>query len=155
MLNRGGGQIFFARLGFAVPRTDRPLLLYDGVCNLCHGAVRWILKRDRKQRFVFAALQSKAGQAALAEAGFAGETPDSVVVIDGDHVYLESGAALKAARVVGGLWSLLAVFWIVPAPIRNAVYRWVARNRYRWFGQKQACPMPDPQHFHRFLDLDE
>lgn len=132
-----------------------PVLLFDGVCNLCHGTVQWILKRDRRARFRFAALESQAGQALLRDAGFTGPTPESVVVIDQGEVYLHSSAALHVTRYLGFPWRLLRVFVLIPPPLRNAVYRWVARNRYRWFGKKDACPMPTPETMARFLDLDE
>lgn len=132
-----------------------PLLLFDGVCNLCHGAVQWILKRDRKKRFRFAALQSQAGREAMAEAGHEGPIADSVVVIDGERIYERSSAALKVASLLGFPWRLLMIFWIIPRPIRDAIYRWIARNRYRWFGKKDACPMPTPETIARFLDANE
>ena len=132
-----------------------PLLLFDGVCNLCHGAVQWILKRDRKKRFRFAALQSQAGREAMAEAGHEGPIPDSVVVIDDGRIDERSSAALKVASLLGFPWRLLMIFWIIPRPIRDAIYRWIARNRYRWFGKKDACPMPTPETIARFLDANE
>ena len=132
-----------------------PLLLFDGVCNLCHGAVQWILKRDRKKLFRFAALQSQAGREAMAEAGHEGPIPDSVVVIDDRRIYERSSAAIKVASLLGFPWRLLMIFWIIPRPIRDAIYRWIARNRYRWFGKKDACPMPTPETIARFLDANE
>ena len=137
-------------------QPSRPLLLlYDGVCNLCHGAVQWVLKRDRKERFQFAALQSRVGQEAMAACGHQGPLPDSVVLIEGRNMRQESDAALRVARLLGFPWALLAVFRIVPPPLRDAIYRWVARNRYRWFGKKDACPMPSPELLERFLDAGE
>jgi predicted DCC family thiol-disulfide oxidoreductase YuxK len=132
-----------------------PLLLFDGVCNLCHGAVQWILARDRKQVFRFASLQSRVGREALAEAGFTGPTPESVVVIEDGQVYLAGNAALRVASILGGVWSAAAVFRIIPRPIRDGIYHWIARNRYRWFGKKEACPMPTPGTLERFLDAHE
>lgn len=132
-----------------------PLLLFDGVCNLCHGAVQWILKRDHKERFRFAALQSQAGREAMVEAGHEGPVPDSVVVIDGGRIYERSSAALRVASLLGFPWRLLMIFWVIPRPFRDTTYRWIARNRYRWFGKKDACPIPTPETIARFLDADE
>lgn len=139
----------------SAPAASSPVLLYDGVCNLCHGAVQWILKRDRRQRFRFAALQSQAGREALAGAGFHGPPPESVVVIANGQVYQQSAAALQAAKALGFPWALLMALAIVPRPIRDAVYRWIARHRYRWFGKKDACPMPTPKTLALFLDAHE
>lgn len=132
-----------------------PLLLFDGVCNLCHGAVQWILARDRKQVFRFASLQSQVGRAALAEAGYTGPIPESVVVIEDGQVYLAGNAALRVASILGGVWKAAAVFRILPRPLRDGIYHWIARNRYRWFGKKEACPMPTPETLDRFLDAHE
>lgn len=132
-----------------------PLLLFDGVCNLCHGAVQWILARDRKKRFRFASLQSQVGREALAEAGFEGPPPESVVVIDQGQVYLAGDAALRVAKILGGIWSAAAVFRVLPRALRDGIYHWIARNRYRWFGKKEACPMPTPETTARFLDAHE
>jgi predicted DCC family thiol-disulfide oxidoreductase YuxK len=137
-------------------RTARPpLLLFDGVCNLCHGAVQWILARDRKMVFRFASLQSQAGREALTEAGFTGPVPESIVVIDGGQIYHAGNAALRVASILGGLWSAVAVFRIIPRGLRDGLYHFIARNRYRWFGKKEACPMPTPEVLDRFLDADE
>jgi predicted DCC family thiol-disulfide oxidoreductase YuxK len=135
--------------------TCPPLLLFDGVCNLCHGAVQWILARDRKQVFRFASLQSQAGRKALAEAGFTGPIPESVVVIDAGEVYVAGDAALRIAAILGGVWSAAVVLRIIPRGLRDGVYHWIARNRYRWFGKKEACPMPTPETLERFLDAGE
>ena len=137
------------------PATRPPLLLFDGVCNLCHGAVQWILARDRKQVFRFASLQSQVGREALAEAGFTGPIPESVVVIDGGEVYVAGDAALRVASILGGIWSAIAVLRIIPRGLRDGIYHWIARNRYSWFGKKEACPMPTPETLERFLDANE
>ncbi|MCH2101793.1 MAG: thiol-disulfide oxidoreductase DCC family protein [Planctomycetes bacterium] len=132
-----------------------PLLLFDGVCNLCHRAVRWVLKRDRQKLFRFASLQSRAGKLAIKETGHHGPTPDSVVVIDQGKIYERSDAALRIARLLGFPWALFLALWVIPRPIRDAIYRWIARHRYRWFGKKSACPTPPPDAITRFLDANE
>lgn len=131
-----------------------PLILYDGVCKLCHAAVRFVLARDRHARFRFAALDSPAARARLADAGARGlETlPDSVVLIDGAGVHVRSTAALRIARALGFPWSLACLAIVVPRPLRDALYDAIARRRYRWFGREDACPMPPPGVADRFLD---
>ncbi|MEM0983742.1 MAG: thiol-disulfide oxidoreductase DCC family protein [Planctomycetota bacterium] len=134
---------------------SRPILLFDGVCNLCDAAVQFVIDRDRKERFRFAALQSDAARAALRDAGAPHDLPDSMIVIDGDGIRTRSDAALAVARRLGFPWSLLVVLWIVPRFIRDPMYAWIARNRYRWFGRQTACRVPMPELRERFLDADE
>lgn len=135
----------------AEPDFNSAVLLFDGVCNLCNASVQWVLKRDRKGVFKFAALQSEAGQELLRKFGFSPENFDSVVLIAGNRIFTRSDAALETVRRMGGLWSLSAVFKIIPRPIRNALYDWVARNRYRWFGRREECMLPRPEWKERFL----
>ncbi len=135
----------------AEPQIAR-LLLFDGVCNLCNGAVQFVIERDPEQKFMFASLQSVTGQERLRHFGLSTQHFDSFVLIEGKRFYTESTAALRVARHMGGGWPLLYAFIIVPAPIRNAVYRFVARNRYRWFGRQDSCAMPTPELKARFLN---
>jgi predicted DCC family thiol-disulfide oxidoreductase YuxK len=137
------------------PADTAPLVLFDGVCNLCHGAVQFVIKNDPKARFRFAALQSPAAEQALAAAGFEGPRPDSMMLVDRGRVYTRSAAALAIARGLRFPWPLLAVFWIVPSPLRDLVYRWIARHRYRWFGKRDECWVPTPELRARFADSDE
>ncbi|MCY3700417.1 MAG: DCC1-like thiol-disulfide oxidoreductase family protein [Gemmatimonadetes bacterium] len=134
----------------------RPIVLFDGVCNLCAGAVRFIIRRDRRGRFRFAALQSDAGRRIRAEQGAslpeAGEPPESLVLVAGGRTHARSGAALRIAAGLDRGWPLLAVFLVIPAPLRDLAYRLVARNRYRWFGKQTACELPRTDESWRFLD---
>ena len=132
-----------------------PIVLFDGVCNLCNGSVQFLLKRDPEGRFRFAALQSDAGRRLMAEHGLAADTLSSVLLIEGGRVWHESSAALRIARHLPGAWKLLRVFAIVPRPLRDAAYRWIARNRYRWFGKRDECMVPRPGDRERFLDATE
>lgn len=132
-------------------QVNSPVLLFDGVCNLCNGAVQWVLLRDRRGIFRFAALQSETGQVMLQRLGFSAEAFNTVVLVDGDRVYTRSDAALEVVRRVGGLWPVLYVFKIVPRPIRDAVYNWVASNRYRWFGRQEQCMLPRAEWKSRFV----
>ena len=128
-----------------------PVLLFDGVCNLCNASVQWVLKRDKKGQFRFAALQSDTGRQLLEQIGFSNEKIETVVLIDGDRFFVRSDAVLEMAKRLGGIWSLAGVFRLVPRSIRDAVYKWVARNRYRWFGERAQCMMPRPEWKGRFI----
>jgi predicted DCC family thiol-disulfide oxidoreductase YuxK len=122
------------------------IILFDGVCNFCNASVQFIIRRDPRQRFRFGALQSEPGQALLKQHGIT-PTADlqSVVLIENGRLYTHSTAALRIARQLSGAWPLLYGFIIVPRPIRDWVYAFVARNRYRWFGKKEACSIPTPE----------
>jgi Uncharacterized protein conserved in bacteria len=135
----------------ALPTGHGPLLLFDGVCNLCNAYVQWVLKRDKKGLFRFAALQSETGQAVLRAKGLSGQKMDTVILADGNLVFSRSDVALEIVRRLGLPWSLFYVFKWVPRPIRDTVYNWVARNRYRWFGQREECILPQPEWRERFL----
>lgn len=130
---------------------NSPILLFDGVCNLCNASVQWVIRRDPQGIFRFAPLQSETGQSLLRQSGLSSEHFDTVVLVDGDRIFTRSDAALEIARRIGGVWSLLAVFRRVPRPIRNAVYDWIARHRYRWFGKTEACMIPRPEWKKRFV----
>ena len=134
--------------------SPRPqaVVVFDGVCNLCNYAVMFIIRRDVNGRYRFASLQSEAGQSLLRQYGLPSEHFDSVVLIEGNRCYTQSTAALRIARGLGGLWPMLYLLIALPRPWRNALYNWVARNRYRWFGQPDQCLMPAPELRERFLD---
>ena len=128
------------------------ILLFDGVCNLCNGAVNFIIDRDPKGHFKFAALQSDFGQEKLKELGFDQEDFDSLVLLSGGKVYKKSSAALRIAKKLSGLYPLLFVFIIIPPFIRHALYDLIARNRYKWFGKRETCRMPTPELKARFVE---
>lgn len=123
-------------------QPPHPVIFFDGVCNLCTGSVQFIIKHDPKQYFRFASLQSELGQQFLQQNGLSADTFDSFIVWENGKYYTESTAALRVARKLSGLWPGLYVFILLPAFIRNSVYRLVARNRYRWFGKKETCWVP-------------
>ena len=132
-------------------RDAHPIVLFDGVCNLCHGTVRFLLERDPTARFRFAPLQSEIGGALLAHFGLDATAFDNVVLIDAEGAHARSDAALRCARVLGAPWSWARALAVIPRPLRDAAYDFVARNRYRWFGKKDTCPMPRPEWRARFL----
>lgn len=131
---------------------NKDVLLFDGVCNLCNGAVNFIIDRDPRQHFRFAALQSDFGQEKLGELGFNTEEFDSLVLLSQGKVYKKSTAALRIARKLNGLWPLLYIFMIVPPFIRHWVYDLIGKNRYRWWGKRDSCRMPTPELRQRFVD---
>lgn len=131
--------------------TPHPIVLFDGVCNLCNGSVQFILKRDPRGRFRFASLQSEAGRRLMTEHGLDPDALSSVVVIEDGRAWQESSAALRIARHLPGGWKLLRIFAVIPRPLRDAVYRLIARNRYRWFGKTETCWLPTPELKERFL----
>jgi predicted DCC family thiol-disulfide oxidoreductase YuxK len=132
-------------------RGAHPILLFDGVCNLCHGSVRFLLEHDRAARFRFAPLQSELGRALLAQFALDVDALDTVVLIDADGVHTRSDAALRSARLLGAPWSWSWLLAAIPRPLRDAAYAFVVRRRYRWFGRKDACPLPRPEWRDRFL----
>ncbi|MCA6073821.1 thiol-disulfide oxidoreductase DCC family protein [Fulvivirga sedimenti] len=130
------------------------IIFFDGVCNLCNGFVNFIIDRDTKGLFKFSSLQSDSARELLAPYPeiITGENPESVVLLTGDgRVLSESDAVLEIAGLMGGAWPTLKVFKVFPRGFRNAVYRWVARNRYRWFGKRDVCRLPTPELKERFI----
>lgn len=130
---------------------DSPIILFDGVCNLCNRSVQFVIKRDRKNIFRFASLQGQTGQALLKKFDLPADDLNSFILVEGDRVYKKSTAALRVARSLSGGWSLLYGFMIVPPFIRNTVYSLIAKNRYRWFGKREECMIPSPDLKSKFL----
>lgn len=131
--------------------NSKPIILFDGICNLCDGAVKFVIKHDPENQFLFASLQSEAGQLLLKQYKLPLENFNSFILIQDEKVYSKSTGALKVARQIKGVWSWLYIFIIIPAFIRDAVYAWIAQNRYKWFGKKEACMIPTPELKARFL----
>ena len=138
------------------PALDAPIdqhgvVLFDGVCNLCNGAVNFVIDRDPESYFKFAALQSDEGQAVLDAVGAADSGLSSIVLVEEGQAYRQSTAALRIARKLSGAWPLLYLFILVPRPLRDLVYDWIANNRYDWFGKRDQCRIPTPDLQARFL----
>ena len=129
-----------------------PVILFDGVCNLCNGFVQFVIARDPAGRFQFAALQSDSARRLLARLDGLGGIPDSIVLVDNGRVYTRSAAALRIARGLPFPWSLARALIVVPRPLRDWLYDRVARHRYRWFGRKDVCVVPTPDLRARFLE---
>lgn len=131
---------------------SRPVLFFDGVCNLCDATVQYIIRHDKKKQFLFASLQSDAGRQALKDVPGAATENGSVVLWYKNHYYLRSNAVLKVCRLLGGWHMLLLTGYIIPPFIRDALYNYIARNRYKWHGRKDACMIPTAELKSRFLE---
>lgn len=131
---------------------NSPIILFDGVCNFCNSAVNFIIRRNKNANIFFAAMQSQAGQKILQQYSLPVNDMQSFVLIENGKAYKQSTAALRICRHLKGLWPLCYGFIIVPAFIRNAVYNWIAKNRYKWFGKRQQCMIPTPEVKARFLN---
>ena len=126
------------------------IVFFDGVCNLCNAAVRFIIKRDPRGYFRFASLQSEAA-ARMLPPDCREKAGDSIILLEDGDCYGTSTAALRIARRLRAPWPLLYGAALIPRFIRDPIYRWIARNRYRWFGKKDSCPLPTPELKGRFL----
>jgi predicted DCC family thiol-disulfide oxidoreductase YuxK len=126
-------------------------ILFDGVCNLCNSSVQFIIKRDPKGHFKFASIQSETGRSLLKQFGVDKEI-DSFILIENQRIYLKSSAALRVCRNLNGIWKLLTILRILPAPFRDFFYDIVAKNRYKWFGKIESCMIPTKEMKKRFLD---
>ena len=134
-----------------IPEPAHPLVLFDGVCNLCAGVVRFVIERDREARFRFAPLQSELGRAQQREHGIDPDALATFVLIDAEGAATRSTAVLRILRWLGAPWRWLYPLRFVPRPLRDALYGVVARNRYRWFGRRDDCLVPTAELRSRFL----
>lgn len=131
---------------------DKKIILFDGVCNLCNNSVQFVIKHDKKDIFRFTALQSDLGQKIIKHLGIDTKNIDSIVLYEPNKAYYyKAEAALKIINEFGGIYFLLRVFSLFPKSIANAVYDYVARNRYRWYGKQDACMVPTPELSAKFL----
>jgi predicted DCC family thiol-disulfide oxidoreductase YuxK len=139
-------------MGAPDPLTDKEhnLILFDGVCNLCNGAVQFIITRDKKEKFRFASLQSSLGRKFIDQSRVSTET---IMLIKNNKIYDRSSAALEIAKDLSGAWPALYIFKIVPKFLRDGIYNLIAKNRYRWFGKKDECMIPSPEIKSKFLEL--
>ncbi|MCL4109573.1 UNVERIFIED_CONTAM: hypothetical protein GTU68_061720 [Idotea baltica] len=126
-------------------------MLFDGVCNLCNNTVQFVIERDVDAKIMFASLQSEVGQQILTEYNLPTNDFDSFVLLKNGKIYQRSTAALKVAAKLGTPYSLMALFLIIPEPIRDAAYSFIAKNRYKWFGKEESCWLPTPELKSRFL----
>ena len=132
-------------------RPGTSLILFDGVCNLCNGWVNFVIDRDPKERFVFAPLQFDAAASYLAADDIDPDSFDSIVLVETDRKFTRSDAILRICSHLSGAWPAMGVFRLIPRPVRDAVYNWIASHRYDWFGKRDTCRVPTPELASRFL----
>jgi len=126
------------------------VVYFDGLCHLCDGFVRFVLARDRRRRFRFAPLQGETARRRL-EGRFTGDAPGSVVLEEPRRFRIRSDAALAILTGLGGSWRLAGALRIIPRPLRDAMYDYVARKRFAWYGRRDTCRIPTPEEAERFL----
>lgn len=132
--------------------TSSGIILFDGVCNLCNASINFVIDRDKQKYFRYAALQSNTGETYLKKFEMSADVFNSIVLVEGDKFYTRSTAALRIAKKMDGAWPILYAFIIIPPFIRNAVYDYIAKNRYKWFGKEETCRIPTPELKSLFLD---
>lgn len=133
-------------------QVDKSLVLYDGVCHLCNGFVRFVMRRDSQKQFQFGYLQSAEGQRILHSFPPIAEPPDTVVLIENGQLFTRSTAALRIARRLDGGWPLSYIFITIPRFLRDAVYNFISKHRYKYFGRSEQCLLPPPDYKERFID---
>ena len=133
--------------------TDKKIILFDGVCNLCNSVVQFVIKRDANDIFCFASLQSEIGQQLISERNIDISKVDSVILIaPGIAYYVKSDAALQIGRHIRGYRTISKILNLIPRGLRNIVYDFIARNRYKWYGKKDQCMVPTPELKGKFLE---
>lgn len=132
-------------------KSEFPVIFFDGFCNLCNGAVQFTIERDQNAVFKFSSLQSDYAKEKLTPYNIAPQQGESMVLLEDGKVYQRSSAALRVARKLSGLWPLLYGFIILPRFIRDGIYNFVGKNRYKWFGRQESCWVPTPELKNRFL----
>ncbi|AMC09955.1 hypothetical protein Lupro_01195 [Lutibacter profundi] len=132
--------------------NNKLIIFFDGVCNLCNSSVNFIIKHDNKEQFLFASLQSDAAKEILLQFSTKKLTLDSIILVDNGNIYEKSSAILQISKHLNGGYKLLYCFVIVPKFIRDWVYNYIAKNRYKWFGKKENCMVPTPEIKDRFIE---
>ncbi len=132
--------------------NDKKIILFDGVCNLCNSSIKFVIKRDAQDIFRYAALQSEVGQKLISERGIDTSKVDSIILIDpGVAYYTKSDAALEIGGHLKGYRTISRVLKLIPSSLRNIVYDFIAKNRYKWYGKKEHCMVPTPELLSKFL----
>lgn len=131
---------------------DKKIILFDGVCNLCNASINYVIDRDEHDVFRFVSLQSDLGREIQQYLGITQQSLDSIILyVPKEAYYTKSCAALKIMKEFKGLWKLMQIFTIIPKPIRNIVYDFIAKNRYKWYGKQEQCRIPTPELKAKFL----
>ena len=133
-------------------RNTNLIILFDGVCNFCDQSVNFIIKRDTKDKFLYAPLNSDAGIEFIKTQSEKVKNTDSIILITNNKVYSKSTAAIKIVSKLKGLWFLMSLFYIVPSFIRDTVYDYIAKNRYQWFGKLDSCRVINVKEKNKFLN---
>ncbi len=128
------------------------IIFFDGVCNLCDATVHWVIKHDKKNVFRFASLQSDFAKKMLQDYTTKKSIPDSLVLLENNKIYVKSDAALRIVKKLSGIYSLLYAFIVLPSFVRDLIYDLVAKNRYKWFGKKENCLIPEASLKSKFID---
>lgn len=133
-------------------KQEHPILLFDGVCNFCDHSVQFVIKHNKSETIYFSALQSSFGKEQIKKAGLPTDELKSLIFIENEQIHTRSTGALKLAKHLDGIWKLAYVFIIIPRPIRDFFYNVIAKNRYKWFGEKDACMIPSKEIRERFIE---
>lgn len=132
--------------------NDKKIILFDGVCNLCNSSVQYVIQRDKKDEFRFVALQSELGQKIIKYIGIANTNIDSIILyLPGIAYYYKSSAVIEIAKSLQGFFNYGMLFRLLPNALRDVVYDYIARNRYKWYGKKESCMIPTPELKAKFL----
>lgn len=131
---------------------NQPLLLFDGICNLCNNSINFVIRHDKHQKFKFASLQSDAAKQILLQLNETNSNINSIVLIYNNSIYYKSSAILKLFSILGGFYSLSSIFYIFPKKMRDMLYDYIARNRYKWYGKRESCMIPTKELKSRFID---
>lgn len=135
------------------PDRRQAIIFFDGVCNLCNSAVQFVIKRDPHAYFKFASLQSSLARELLPQYGVDPAELESILLLENEKLKKKSTAALNISRKLSGIWPIMVVFKIIPSPVRDLIYDWIARNRYQWFGKRDQCMVPSPEMNARFIEV--
>lgn len=133
-------------------KNGKKIILFDGICNFCNANVLTIIKHDKKNVFLFTSLQSEVGKQIIGHFKIDTTKVDSIILVESESQFaIKSVAALKILNHFNGLWKLIQIFWIIPTFIRNSVYNYIAKNRYKWFGKKDECMIPTDEIKSKFI----
>lgn len=132
--------------------VNKPIIFFDGICNLCNSIVQFIIKHDRKERFLFASLQSEKSKDILSNFNFTLSYIDTMILLENNKLYFGPSATLRIVRHLNSIYPLLYIFVIIPKPLRDYLYKIIAKRRYKWFGKKDSCLVPTQELKNRFID---
>jgi len=131
--------------------NQNPVIIFDGICNLCCGWIQYLIRKDKTMKFRFVSIQSETGQKLLNEVNENDKKMESIIYLKENLYFRESSAVLEILTDIGGIWKLVAVLKLIPKPIRDKIYRIIAKRRYSYFGKRTTCLLPTPENKKRFL----